>query len=613
MSRGGLRRYAQNMFSFLPGIPGTDDLRALARKVDTARHHGVPDGCVLELDLQSVPQETGGFDPFALIASGGRPLLLREAVAAIHRAAEDSRVAGLIARVQIPFAPAGPVQELRQAIAEFSDAKPSLAWAETYPGTLSYYLASGFREVWMQPSGTVGLVGFATNALFLRDALDKAGIEAQFIARGEYKSAANLFTQDKYTDAHREADSRLIESLHAQVWRAVAESRHLEPADVDALADEAPLLRDDAVTGRLVDRIGFRDEAYARIGELVGAPGISPETGDADSDDAPPRLYLSRYARATAPRPTPPVPSIPGRKKPTIAVVTVHGPIVSGRGGPRLLPLGNSSAGGDTIAASLREAAADDSVSAIVLRVDSPGGSVTGSETIWREVNRVREGTNGAGKPVVASMGAVAASGGYYVSMGADAIVANTGTITGSIGVVTGKLVARELKDRLGVGSDSVRTNANADAWSINQPFTDEQHAHVEAEADLFYTDFIERVAQGRKMSVEAVDAIARGRVWTGADAKERGLVDELGGLRTAVTRAKVLAGLEPDADVRIVGYPGSSLMDLLRPKPSSQPAAASLPDALAALLGRSVAGILGQAEQSLTGVSALWLGDYRF
>jgi protease-4 len=597
------------MFAFLPGIPGPDDVRALVRRVDTARHHGVPNGCVLELELLSVPQESGGFDPFAMIASGGRPLVLRQAVAAIHRAAEDDRVAGIIARVQIPAAAAGPVQELREAISAFSDVKPSLAWAETYPGTLSYYLASAFREVWMQPSGTVGLVGFATNALFLRDALDKAGIEAQFVARGEYKSAANLFTQDSYTDAHREADSRLIESLHAQVWQAVAESRQIEPAAVDALADKAPLLRDDAVTGGLIDRIGFRDEAYARIGELVGAPGISPETGDADSDDAPPRLYLSRYARATAPRP-PQLPSLPGRKtKPTVAVVTLHGPIVSGRGGPQLLPLGNSSAGGDTIAAALREAAANDSVSAIVLRVDSPGGSVTGSETIWREVNRIRDG----GKPVVASMGAVAASGGYYVSMAANAIVANPGTITGSIGVVTGKLIARELKGRLGVGSDSVRTNPNADAWSINAPFTAEQHAHVEAEADLFYTDFVERVAKGRTLTVEAVDAVARGRVWTGADAKEHGLVDELGGLRTAIVRAKVLAGLAPDADVRLVSYPGSSLLDFLHPKPSSQPAAASLPDALGALLGRSVVDLVDQAERSLTGVSALWLGDYRF
>jgi protease-4 len=588
------------MFSFLTDVPGTDELRAIVRKVDTARHHGVPGGCVLELDLQSLPQESGGFDPLAMLTGNGKPLLLREAVAAIRRAAKDDRIAGLIARVQVAAAAAGPVQELREAIVEFSDVKPSLAWAETYPGTMSYYLASAFREVWMQPSGTVGLVGFATNALFLRDALAKAGVQAQFIARGEYKSAANMFTQENYTDAHREADGRLIESLHEQVLAAVAASRHIEAADIDALADKAPLLREDAVTGRLVDRIGFRDEAYARIAELVGAPDVSP-----DDPDAPPRLYLSRYART----PTS-APSLPGRKsKPTIAVVTLAGPIVSGRGGRTLSPLGTSSAGGDTIAAALREAGADDEVSAVVLRVDSPGGSVTGSETIWREVVRLRE----AGKPIVASMGAVAASGGYYVSMAADAIVANAGTLTGSIGVVTGKLVARELKDRLGIGSDVVRTNRNADAWSVNAPFTDEQHAHVEAEADLFYTDFVQRVADGRGMTVESVDAVARGRVWTGADALARGLVDELGGLRTAIDRAKALAGLDRDAEVKVVALPGASLLDVLRPKPSSQPAAASLPDAFGALIGRSAAALLTQAERSLTGVNALWLGEHRF
>ncbi|KUH95648.1 signal peptide peptidase SppA [Mycobacterium sp. IS-3022] len=591
----------------LPGLPGPDTLRALTRRVDTARHNGVPNGCVLELDLLSVPEETGGFDPFALLAGAGKPLLLGEAVAAIHRAAEDTRVAGLIARVQYPLAPAGPVQELRSAIAAFSDVKPSLAWAETYPGTLSYYLATAFREIWLQPSGTVGLVGFATNALFLRGALEKAGLEAELVARGEYKSAANRFTQDHYTDAHREADSRVIQSLHEQVLRAVSDSRHIEPDEVNALADRAPLLRDDAVAARLIDRIGFRDEAYARITELVGAPEIT--NADADSDDAPPRLYLSRYARATAERHALPTPPIPGRKtKATIAVVTVHGPIVSGRGGPRPL-LGGSSVGGDTIAAALREVGADDDVSAVVLRVDTPGGSINGSETIWREVARIRD----KGKPVVASMGAIAASGGYYVSMAADEIVANPGTITGSIGVVAGKFVARELKGRLGIGFDSVRTNANADVWSINEPFSDEQRAQLDAETDLYYGDFVERVAEGRSMSVTEVDAIARGRVWTGADALERGLVDHLGGLREAVTRAKVRAGLDPDADVRIVGYPGSSLLDRLRPKPSSQPAAASVPEAVAALLGRSVAQVVSEAERSLSGVSALLPGDYRF
>jgi protease-4 len=597
------------MFAFLPDPPGIDDVRAFARRVDTARHHGVPSGCVLELDLRAAPPEASGLDPLAIISGGGRPLVLREAVTALHRAADDRRVAGLIARVQLPAASAGPVQELREAVAAFSAVKPSLAWAETYPGTLSYYLASAFGEVWMQPSGTVGLIGFATSALFLRDALEKAGIEAQFIARGEYKSAANLFTQDRYTDAHREADTRLLESLRAQVWRGVADSRNIGYDTLDALADRAPLLRDVAVNSGLIDRVGFRDEAYARIAELVGAGGVSPDSGDADDETAPPRLYLSRYARATGPGGLA-RPSMPGRRpKSTIAVVTVAGPIVSGRGGSRVLPFGSSSAGGDTVAAGLREAAADDSVSAIVLRVDSPGGSVNASETIWREVKKARE----HGKPVVASMGAVAASGGYYVSMGADAIVANPGTITGSIGVVTGKLVARDLKGRLGVGSDAVRTNANADAWSINAPFTPEQHAHVEAEADLFYTDFVQRVAEGRHLSVEAVEAVARGRIWTGADALEHGLVDELGGLRIAVRRAKVLAGLDEDAKVRIIGYPGSSLWEFLRPRPSSQPAATSLPDALGALIAQSVVGIIEQAERTLTGASVLWVGESRF
>jgi protease-4 len=388
------------------------------------------------------------------------------------------------------------------------------------------------------------------------------------------------------------------------VWQAIAESRTISQDALDGLADRAPLLRDVAVDSGLIDRVGFRDEAYQRIAELVGA-----QPSD-DADDEPPRLYLARYARATASRPSLPAPKVPGRKaKPTIAVVTVAGPIVSGRGGPQVLPFGNGSVGGDTIAAALREAGADDRVSAVVLRVDSPGGSVTGSETIWREVARVRDD----GKPVVASMGAVAASGGYYVSMGADAIVANPGTITGSIGVVTGKLVARDLKKRLGVGSDAVRTNANADAWSVNAPFTEEQRAQVEAEADLFYDDFVQRVAEGRNISVEDVDAVARGRVWTGADALEHGLVDELGGLRTAIARAKILAGLDVDEDARIVSYPGSSLIELLRPRPSSQPAAASLPEAVGALLGRSVAELLSHAQQSVTGTTALLLGDYRF
>jgi protease-4 len=589
------------MFAFLPSIPGVDDVRALAGRVDTARHHGVPNGCVLELDLRSMPPETSGFDPLAII-SGNRPVALRDMVAAVYRAAQDPRVAGLIARVQLTASPAAAVQELREAIVAFTAAKPSLAWAETYPGTLSYYLASAFGEVWMQPAGSVGLIGFASNATFLRDAFDKAGIEAQFVARGEYKSAANRFTEYGFTEAHREAVTRMLESLQQQVWEAVAESRKLDAGVLDALADRAPLLREEAVSSGLIDRIGFRDEAYDRVAELVGVEDVS-------DGKRPPQLYVSRYAGAARSRLSPPVPSVPGRRRPpTVAVINVDGTIVDGRGGPQFLPFGASTVGSDIIAPALREAAADESVSAIVLRVNSPGGSVTASETLWREVKRARK----RGKPVVASMGAVAASGGYYISVAADAIVASPATITGSIGVITGKLVIRDLLERLGVGLDAVRTNANADAWSIETPFTAEQRAHREAEADLVYADFLGRVAQGRNMSTEAVDQVARGRVWTGADACDRGLVDELGGFRTALRRAKILAGLDEDTDVRIVTYPSGSLLDMLRPRASSQPAAASLPDALGSLLGRTIGGVLDNLERSCHGASALWLGPWR-
>lgn len=594
------------MFAFLPSIPGlskgADEVRALADRVDTARHHGVPNGCVLELDLRSMPPETSGFDPLAMITGGSRPVSLRDTVSAIYRAAEDPRVAGLIARVQLTASPSAAVQELREAIVAFTAAKPSLAWAETYPGTLSYYLASAFGEVWMQPAGSVGLIGFASNATFLRDAFDKAGIEAEVVARGEYKSAANRFTEHGFTEAHREAVTRMLESIREQVWEAVGASRKLDAAALDALADRAPLLREEAVSSGLVDRIGFRDEAYDRIAELVGVKDVSEE-------NAPPRLYLSRYAGAARSRLIPPAPSVPGRRpKPTVAVINVDGTIVDGRGGPQFLPFGTSTVGSDTIAPALREAAADDSVSAIVVRVNSPGGSVTASETLWREVKKARK----RGKPVVASMGSVAASGGYYVAVAADAVVASPATITGSIGVLTGKLVIRDLLGRLGVGSDTVRTNANADAWAIDAPFTPEQRAHREAEADLLYADFVERVAEGRNLTKDAVDRVARGRVWTGADALERGLVDELGGFRTALRRAKILAGLDEDADVRIVTYPGGSLLDMLRPRASSQPAAASLPDALGALLGRTIGGIVDNVERSVSGASALWAGPWR-
>ena len=358
------------MFGFLPSVPGVDDVRALVNRVDTARHHGIPSGCVLELNLRSVPPETAGLDPLAIVTGGGRATTLRDSVAAIHRAAEDPRVAGLIARVQLAASPVGAVQELREAIAAFSAVKPSLAWAETYPGTLSYYLASAFGEVWMQPSGSVGLVGFASSATFLRDALDKAGIEAQFTARGEYKSAANLFTEGGFTEAHREAVTRMLESLQEQVWQAVAESRDIDSGALDALADRAPLLRDDAVIRSGRPHRFPRRSLCSHCGN--GWRGrVSPNRES--TEDARAAALPDALRRCAAGHGCPA--GALGSRSPSQAHDRRdrHWRAHRRRAWRAAVPaVRHLSAAADTIAAALREVAADDSVSAIVLQGGQP-------------------------------------------------------------------------------------------------------------------------------------------------------------------------------------------------------------------------------------------------
>jgi protease-4 len=276
-------------------------------------------------------------------------------------------------------------------------------------------------------------------------------------------------------------------------------------------------------------------------------------------------LFLSRFAKRAKPK---------GLKKaPRIALLEVTGAIAPGRNGVKPgLPPGPGT-GSDTVTAAIRDAVADEKVKAIVLRIDSPGGAVGASEAIWREASQARA----AGKPVVASMAGVAASGGYYVAMGADRIVASPGTITGSIGVFSGKFVTSGLRRRLHLATEVLRLNPNADMYGSTEPFTPAQRAKLDVSLDRVYDTFTARVAEGRGLSPEAVEAAARGRVWTGADAAERGLVDVLGGLSTAVAEAKRLAGLDPDAVVGLAAFPKTSPLDRFRPKESSEPPAARL------------------------------------
>jgi protease-4 len=514
-------------------------------------------GLLLELDLTEAPVDSPPPDPLGFLQARRRPTL-RAVVDALHDATGDDKVAGLVTRVGGRMALAR-AQELRDALRAFAaSGKPTVTWAESFgegdSGTAAYLLATG-GEIWLQPSGDLGLTGVAVEATFLRGTFDKLGLEPQFEQRYEYKNAVDQLSRYGFTDAYREAAARLAASALEQVVAGVADARGLPPERVRELVDRAPLPAAEALEAGLVDRLGYRDEVYADVRRRVGSSAKL--------------LYVGRYRRGAAPARM--VDRVRRRSKPVVALVSVTGAIQQGRS--RRSPLSpTAGAGSDTVGAALRSAARDDSVRAVVLRVDSPGGSYVASDVIWREVWQVRA----AGKPVIASMGDVAASGGYFVAMGAEAIVAQPGTVTGSIGVFSGKVVTAGLLERLGVGTDAVVEGRHARMFSPRVGFDEEQWRRLSEWLDRVYDDFVGKVAAARGISRDRAHELARGRVWTGADACERGLVDELGGVRRAAELARARAGLRADAELR--RWPQLRPADRLSPPKSSEdPAAAGV------------------------------------
>jgi protease-4 len=471
-------------------------------------------------------------DPVAQLVLRDRATL-RGTVEALQRAGDDPRVAGLIAT--LGAAPIGfaQTQELRDAVIAFrKKGKPAIAFAETFgefsPGNSAYYLATAFDEIWLQPSGDVGLVGLLSETPFLRGTLDKLGVVPRMDHRWEYKNAMNVFTERDYTPAHREATTTVLDSLFGQMVRGIAAGRGLKEAEVRALVDRGPFLGKEAVEARLVDGLAYRDEAYAKAMAKVG-PGAK-------------RLFLREYLRRAG---------APHRRGQTVALIYGVGLVT--RGESAFDPLsGESALGSETVAAAFREAAKDESVKAILFRVDSPGGSYVASDTIWRETVRARE----AGKPIVVSMGNLAGSGGYFVSMAADRIVAEPGTITASIGVLGGKMLTSGFWQKLGLNWDEIHEGAHAAFWSSIRDYSPAEWARFEAWLDRVYDDFTSKVAEGRKLKKERVLEIAKGRIWTGEEAKDLGLVDELGGMATALALAKKQAGIPAGEDVKLVVFP---------------------------------------------------------
>jgi len=514
---------------------------------------------ILEIDLTDGLADKPPADLISGLAAL-RKTRLQDILDGLDRAKNDDRVRAVVAKVGSNLGLARS-QEIRDAVLDFrTSGKPAIAWAETFgeftQGNLPYYLATAFDKIYLQPSGAAGLTGVQVEQFFLHDALAKAGIAYQSAKRYEYKSAADPFTERGFTGPAREATERLTESVTEQLAQAIAKQRDMTSQQARALLNDGPFLAEQAREAGLVDALGYRDEVYADVRRQAGKDAMLLYIGRYN------RLHQLAHKARTLPR---------AQKERFVALVHASGPIKGGRSGRGPFG-GDGPMGSDTISAALRAAAEDDRVRAVVLRVNSPGGSYTASDTIWREVVRTRAG----GTPVVVSMSNVAASGGYFISMAADAIVAEPGTLTGSIGVILGKPVFEQLLDRAGVTIDTAGDGSMARMFAPTHPFSEDEWERINSWLDAIYQDFTGKVAQGRSMTKERVHELARGRVWTGADAKDNGLVDELGGLQTAVEIARKRGGLPADAPLR--GYPRMSPLDQFRPPESSEarPAAAA-------------------------------------
>src|SRR5512143_1325600 len=497
----------------------------------------VPNRVILEADFEQGMIEYAPEDSYARILMSDR-LRVRDVVETLQKASGDDRGKGLVARVGQSKMRRAQVQEVRDAVIAFRAAgKPALCYAETFgeagPGNSSYYLATAFDAVYLQPSGDVGLTGLIYEQPFFRGTLDKLGIIPRLDGRKEYKSFRYQFTERKYLAPHREAVTRVMESQFGQMVRGIADSRKLSEEHVRSLIDRGPFIGQEAVDAKLVEGLEYRDQVYDRIKEKAGAKAEFLTIGD----------YRKRAGG-------------PYEKGATVALIYGVGAIMRGKSGYNPAT-GEIIMGSDTLASAFRQAAEDKDVKAILFRIDSPGGSVVASDTIWRETVNAKK----AGKPVIVSMGSTAASGGYFVAMAADKIVAQPATATGSIGVLGGKVITTGFWSKLGVTWDEVHTSRNADAWTMTRDFTPQQRARFEEWLDRIYEDFTSKVGQGRNLSKEAVEKIAKGRVWTGEDAKRLGLVDELGGFPEAVRLVRKAAKLSENAPIRLKVYPEATLL----------------------------------------------------
>jgi len=465
---------------------------------------------------------------------GGEETTVRGFVESLDKARRDPRITSVLLRPSEFSSPYwGKLQELRNAVIRFrTSGKRVVAFLE-YGGEREYYLASAADVVYLLPTSPLDLTGVASYEIFLRGALDKVGAYPDFLHVGNYKTAINQFTEKGFTPAHREMSEALNRDTYDQLIHSIAEARKKSDAEIRDIFDQGPFTPEQAKQAGLVDDLAYEDQLDDRAHDL----GIG-----SDSD----LVEGSEYQRVS-------LASLGVRPRSRIAVLYIVGTIVSGKSSYDAT--NGELVGSDTVVDQIRRIRRDPSVKAIVLRIDSPGGSSVASDVIWRELVITRDQV--PSRPMIASMSDLAASGGYYVALPAQTIVAQPGTLTGSIGVFMGKVAIGGTLGKVGVTTETVKSGKNADIYSPVSAFTPDQREKLGEYMQVFYNTFVEKVATSRHSTPEKIHGVAQGRVWTGAQAKERGLVDELGGLDRAVALAKMSAKIPANEDVELIAYPG--------------------------------------------------------
>ncbi len=512
------------MVVFFIGLPVLFVIMALSAQ------RPIPSATVLNLDLRRSLHDQDVKSPFA--AFTGRSVSVMSVVQTLNRAERDPRVRGMLIRLPEGGIAPGSADELRLAIRRFEAAgKTVIAHSQgLYPtgaAVSTYMLGAAANQLWMQPGASFQATGMAQEDIFFKRLFDHYGVKADYQQREQYKNAINPLLYDDYTPAHREAQLSWMGSIYHTALLSAAVDRHRDPAALVKVVEAGPYPADKALALGLIDKLGQVKDAQDAALKLAGRGAQLMDFAD----------YASAVKRLDGPR-----------NAPEIAVVYAEGPIVTGTSEGGQAFSSNQTIYSDDVSDALYDAAKDREVKAIVFRVSSPGGQDTASEQILAAVRAAKA----AGKPVVVSMGEYGASGGYWISSEASAIVAEPSTLTGSIGVYGGKLALGQALARYGVDVRHTQVGGPfTSAYSMGDAFTPEQRAAFSSSIDAVYDGFIQRVSEGRKLPIDRVREIAKGRVWTGAQARSLGLVDGIGGFYEAVAKAKALAGVKGPARLK--------------------------------------------------------------